>query len=231
VYTSVFASIDELVGEIENHEALIKAAIKEQRNKIAAAKVQLSRVRSSEQSVGKQLAQLKHNEKNWTLRASKAAADDESKALACLQKRQLVRDQIISLEISRLEYARTVQKMSADVARCDEELKGLSQKHELLRARQTSTDALNVINKVGGSNIDELTLSFDRWETRITEGELNVDSYDTVDSLEETYIVEENKEQLRRELAQLLSINDTADVEEGVSEKNKEEGNKESGNE
>jgi phage shock protein A len=32
-FTSLYASIDQMVGEIENHDALIDAAIKEQKKK------------------------------------------------------------------------------------------------------------------------------------------------------------------------------------------------------
>ena len=50
ISTSVMATIDELVGEIENHDALIKAAIDEQKKKIATAKVQLGKIRANEQN-------------------------------------------------------------------------------------------------------------------------------------------------------------------------------------
>lgn len=202
--TSLFARVDEMVGEIENHDALIKAAITEQRKKIAAAKVQLKRLQSSEQKVSEQIAELKAKEQRWSDRAIKEAEDNEQQALACLQRRQLVREKIVKLIATRDNYQQTAAKMTSDIARCDQELAAMSQKHELMRARQSSADALNVINEVNGSSIDELETSFERWETRITQGELNVDSYELTDSLEESYLDQESNEALRTELNELL---------------------------
>ena len=45
---SDFASIDKMVGEIENHDALIKAAINGQQKKLAAARMQLTKLRNAE---------------------------------------------------------------------------------------------------------------------------------------------------------------------------------------
>jgi phage shock protein A len=211
VYTTVFSSIDQMVGEIENHDALIQAAIKEQCRKIATAKIQLSRLRGSENRVQEQLTQLRRNEALWTARATADANADEQKALACLQHRRVVMEQISGLERSRLEYANAAKKMSADIGHCDEQLKALRQKYDLMRARQSSADALTVIDDVGGLTIDELALSFERWETNITIDEVRVDRYVDTDSFEQTYIDEENMGQLRTELADLLIPKDQSE--------------------
>lgn len=212
MYTTVFAQVDQMVGEIENHDALIKAALADQRKKIAAARVQLARLQASEQRVSRQIEELEQKDKNWTRRAADEAEQDEEQALICLQRRQRVREQIGRLSDNRDTYRQAARKMSADIARCDEQLSSLGQKHELLKARQSGADALNVINDVSGSSIDELETSFDRWEVRIAQGEFGADSFEPVDSLEEEYLGHENEEALRAELSKLLKEETNGDA-------------------
>ena len=202
--TGLFAQIDQIVGDIENHDALIKAAIGDQRRKIAGAKVQLNKIQSSVRKADEQIRELQLKEQRWSERALKEASANETQAMACLQRRQLVREQIEKVKSARDSYHQTAEKMKGDIARCDQELKSMTQKHEIMRARQSSADALNVISEVNGTNIDALETSFDRWEIKISQHEINVDSYDSVDVLDQSYINAENEEQLRSELAELL---------------------------
>ena len=204
MYTTVFAQVDQMVGEIENHDALIKAAIAEQRKKVAMAKVQLARLQASEQRVSRQMKDLEDKEKSWTRRAVDEANDDEAQALVCLQRRQRIREQLARLGDNRETYNQAARKMSADIARCEEQLSSLGQKHELMRARQSGADALNIINEVSGSSIDELETSFERWEVKIAQGEIGADSFDPVDTLEDEYLGRENEAALRAELSELL---------------------------
>ncbi len=204
ISTSLYSQIDGIVGEIENHDALIKAAITEQRKKLAAAKVQLSKIQRSEKSTARQLAELKQKEKSWAERAITTSDKNETQALACLQRRQSVRDQITKCNDALLAYQQTASKMSADIARCEQELKAMSQKHELMRARQSSVEAQNIFNEVSDSSIDELETSFNRWELKLAQGEIDVEGFDSTDTLEQEYISQENEQQLRAELADLL---------------------------
>ena len=204
ISTTLFATIDQVVGEIENHDALIKAAIDEQRKKIAAAKVQLGRVKGNEKRLRDQIAQASVNEKKWAQRAVQAANSDEQKALECMQRRQAAQTQIEKLKVMAGEYYCTSEKMAADINRCEEEMKAMIQKHEIMRARQTSADALNVISQTGESRIEALDSSFERWEIKIAQNEMTVGSMADVDILEQEYISEENKQTLRLELDALL---------------------------
>ncbi len=206
VSTTLFSRIDQVVGEIENHDALIKAAIDGQRKRIAAAKVQLGRVRGNEKRLRDQIAQASINEKKWAKRAIEAAKSDEKKALECMQRRQTAQAQIEKLKIMAGEYYCTSEKMAADIYRCEEELKAMIQKHEIMRARQTSAEALNVISQVGESRIEALDSSFERWEIKIAQNEMTVGTLDDLDLLEQEYISEENKQDLRLELDALLEM-------------------------
>ncbi len=203
-FTSLTAKIDQLVGEIENHDALIQAAIKEQKKKIAAAKVQLRRLQDSEHRLREQVAQLKINERQWTDRAAKEANDDEAKALNCLQRRQKIRLQLDKLLVMSREYQQSTAKMKINITQCEEDLASMMQKHQMLRARQCTAEAMQIIDREGNANLDDVEASFDRWEIKIAQGEYLLDRFDEGDELEQEYLGEENELELRAQLADLL---------------------------
>jgi phage shock protein A len=202
--TTLFSQIDHAVGEIENHDALIEAAIAEQRKKLAAAKVQLARIQEQERRVQKQMEQLKADAARWEQRAVQAATDDEARALACLQRRKQATEQAERLAATRHEYQTTATRMAADIGSAEEELSSLSQKHALLRARQTSSEALATPHKAGVANLAEIEKSFDRWEVRIAQNGALLDHMEPVDELEESYRTQEEDEALRDELRTLM---------------------------
>ena len=203
--TTVAAKIDQLVGEIENHDALIQAAIGEQKKKIAAAKVQLRRMQENEHRLASQIAECAANDKRWTERARQVAANDEEKALACLQRRNRNRDQIQKMKLMQAEYQRSVIQMRQNIQRCEEELRGMVQKHQVLRARQCTADAMQIIDRDGAATLPDVETSFECWETKTAPNEYLVDNFDTTDELEREFVDAETQEALRDELAELLA--------------------------
>ncbi len=203
--TTLFSRLDQVVGEIENHDALAEAAIGEQRKKIAAAKLQLARLQGHERRMQEQVDQLTEEAARWQSRALKAAAEDETRALACMQRRKQLTEQVERHKAARDEYAATAARMSADVSRAENELGALSQKHALLRARQSSSEALGATGRNNVPKLDELETTFDRWELRITQEEILNDTLEPIDTLEQQYRSEEEAEALRNELQALLA--------------------------
>ena len=204
-FTGIYAKIDQLVGEIENHDALIQATINEQKNKLASAKVQLKKMQTQESRVKEQLKKLRENEQRWSSRATQEAATDEQRALSCLQRRQTVRRQIAKLEQIQYEYQMSAVKIKNDIQQGDDDLAAMIQKHQILRTRQSTADALRMIGEDRQTNKVDVESSFDRWEIKIAQGEFSSDHYaEEIDELEQEYLTEENELQLRSELAELL---------------------------
>lgn len=204
ISTTLFSRLDHVVGEIENHDALIKVTIAEQKKKLAAAKVQLSKIHTSEKRVKEQLAQNAIAIRKWEQRAIAEAETHEEKALQCLQRKKQIQQQEYQLKEMLVEYKQTAQKIAADIERCEQEVQSMIQKHELMRARQSSVDAMAVISEAGSSHLDDLQNSFDRWEVKISQGEMFSTQLDNVDLLEQEYIAQENDMELKQELALLL---------------------------
>lgn len=203
--TTLFSRIDQVVGEIENHDALIDAAITEQRKKIAAAKVQQAKVQRQQRRLEQQLDQLREEESRWASRAVQTAEKDESRALACMQRRKQLGEQMVRQQAAIDEYASTASRMGADIQRAEQEQHELSQKHALLRARQSSGEALGVSDRIGMSHLDELEASFERWEVRIAQDEIINEVVEPIDELEASYRSQEEEEALRDELQALMA--------------------------
>ena len=208
-FISLQAKVDNLVGDIENHDALIKVAIGEQKQKIAAAKIETKRLESQLFKVEQDLHDAKTNINRWTERAVREAAEDESKALACLKRKQATAKKLSELNRIRSEYQSTLTKMKSNIGRCESEFQGMMQKHQLLRARQSTSEAMQYIDQYHANSSDALATSFDRWETRLAQTDFQVDMHEDIDAVEQTYIDEEQTSALKDELATLLASHPT----------------------
>lgn len=204
-FSGLYARIDQMVGEIENHDALIQAAIREQKQKLSSAKVQLRRLSENEKKTREQLAQATANAKLWAQRAVNEAQSNEQQALLCLQRREKTQQQAQRLETMCLEYQNGIARMRQDIGQCEQDLQTMTQKHQLLKARQTTADAMSMIERGTSLDTQELDTSFDRWETRIAQNEFGTESYSDTDFLEQEYLEAEQAERLRQELASLVN--------------------------
>ena len=208
ISTSFFSGIDYVVGEIENHEALINATIAEQKKRIATAKVQLARLETNERKVAEKIAELKTNENRWKDRALISSERDEKRALQCLQRRKNLHTQINQLTKTQKEYEQGISRMRADIEKCEVNIRSLSQRHELMRARETSVKALSNTAFTSDALFEDIENSFDRWEIKIAQNEvgLNCDTLldNNVDDLEQDFIDQENETELKAELEELI---------------------------
>lgn len=205
--TSIYAQLDEMVGEIENHDALIKAAITEQKKKLAGAKIQLDRIRANESKLQKQINELEIKAKQWSQRAINEAEEDEHQALTCMQRHEDALAQISHLQESKQSYQNTAHKMSADIKACESELKAMMQKHDMMRARQSTVEAKAVIVENNENTLEELANSFDRWELKLAQNEIHLETVDPIDDFEQSYIAEEKRDELKHKLNELLEKN------------------------
>jgi phage shock protein A len=126
----------------------------------------------------------------------------------CLQRRQGIAKQQQKLQLMRDEYRSSRQRMKKDIGHCEEELANMMQKHQVMRARQSTAEAMQIIERSNSASLEDIENSFDRWEVNIAQGEYSVDrAEESFDELEQEYLEEENEQQLRYELAELLKEN------------------------
>jgi phage shock protein A len=202
---TVVSSIDRVVGEIENNDAVIQATLTELRRKVAAAKVRLAHVHRQEANLNRQIQKRHEDEQLWGDRAVEAARTDEAKALECVRRRQQCRRQAQKLEQGQQYYQLTAEKLARGVEEGEERLAEMGQKHTLMRARQSTAEALYAANQAGDDSLHQMEDSFDRWEVKILQEEMAVNSDDMLDPLDREFSNSENEQALRDELTALMA--------------------------
>ena len=205
ISATVVSNIDRVVGEIENNDAVIQATLSELRRKVATAKVRLAQVHRQEANLNRQIQQRREDEQLWGERALEAARTDEAKALECVRRRLLCRRQAEKLEQGQQHYQLTAEKLARGVEEGEERLAEMGQKHTLMRARQSTAEALHAANQAGDDSLQQMEDSFDRWEVKILQEEMMVDSDDMLDPLDREFSNSENEQTLRDELAALIT--------------------------
>ncbi len=135
--TTLFARIDQVVGEIENHDAVIQATLNEMRKKIAEAKVCLSQVHREKERLEQQGEELQENARRWQQRAIECAGADEEKALECVSRSRFCEQKNIRLRQAINQYVQTTEKLGQDVESSEQRLTEMKQKLTLMRARQS----------------------------------------------------------------------------------------------
>ncbi|TQV76796.1 hypothetical protein FLL45_02235 [Aliikangiella marina] len=201
---TLFSRLDNVVSDIENHDAIIEAAIEEQAKKIANAKVQLLHLNRRKSSVLQQLKNANEERERWQQRALNEAKVNESKALECIRRRKNAEQQIEKLKQSESEYVTAAEKLSRDIQHSEEELTDIKQKRQLLKARESSAKVRSEFTPNANANLKQAEKAFDRWEANLMESPLEIEEALLVDDFEQAYQAEEKENELKEELAQLI---------------------------
>ncbi len=205
IFTRISATVERAVSSIENHDAVVEAALKETRAAAAKARVRLSRVYKDGENLRKKLVDLAEKEKLWTERAKTIAATDEAKALQCVGRRNQCKEQLIQTRDMLARHDELEQNIGQSVKRIEERLEELTNQRNMMRSRHSTVDAMRVINKIEDSSSVGIEDTFDRWEMLITESEYSVGSSHHSDSLDASFTQVENEDDLRADLALLLN--------------------------
>ena len=206
-WTHGFASrLDGMVSQIENHDALVTAAVRDAREARARAKVQLKRVTEDGRRMARRREELEQAEQRWRERAVRVASADESRALECLRRMRRAARERADLEEQAAEHTRIHGQLVRDIGRIDERIDQLVQQRNLLRTRQSRAEALAAAQQDDGRRLAEVDDILDRWEIKVSRIETDSDcDLDESDDLEVTLEAEEEREELRAELEELLS--------------------------
>ena len=200
IYATVSARVDRAVSEIENHDAVVESALRDNQQSLARAKVRFNRLQADGRRIRQRLETLRAAEQQWCDRARNNAEGDEQIALQCLKKRRECRQQIATLENALNDHDNAAARLSGDMSRVEERLREINQQRNLMRTRESTAEAMRTFNSIKGYcgvNIDD---TFEKWETRVLEAELASGDLECTDELEERFIKEEEIEDLKLEL-------------------------------
>ena len=201
---SLVSRVDGMVARIENHEALAASAIRDVRQAAARAMVQLRRVQSDGSRLRGELAARREAQESWKDRASRVAGTDREKAMECLRRSKAAAREAVELERRVAEHERIEKQLASDVAVVEERLSRLEDQRNVLATRQSRAEALGSVRDAQAPSGLDMQEVFGRWETRVSERELEGACLPRGDELETGFHDEEEAEELGAELDELL---------------------------
>ena len=204
ISTSITSSVDRAVSKVENHDAIINAALRDTQQAAARSRVRLERVRKDGRSLKTRHANLQQAVGRWNERARRIAADDETKALECLRRRKDCEMQLRKLEESIEKHEELEARISEQVKKIEARIGEIAQQRNMMRSRQSVAEAMRTINNIEGVSYGEIEDTFDRWEINLGETEILMGAMTDRDPLESEFMAEEDTAELRAELEDLL---------------------------
>ena len=205
---SIASQINNVVDEIENHDAVIKASIEDLKQKVAKAKVRKNNMSAQVCKIQKEIKSCESDVKLWQSRAVASASTDEQKALTCVSRAAYCEKEITPLTSSLQEYQNMELKLSQQIGCAEKSMSELIQKHDLMRARQSSSLALKATKALNEDSSSLLNDTFERWEIKLQQSELNnMGEPQNIDLFEQEFVQDEQAEDLKMALKALIKRN------------------------
>jgi len=206
ISATLTSSVDRAVSKVENHDAIVNAALRDTQQAAARSRVRLERVRKDGRALQSRYASLKEAHVRWTNRARKMGASDEAKALDCLRRRKECEVQIGNLKDSIEKHEELESRIAEQVKKIEARINEVSHQRNMMRSRQSVAEAMRAIHNIEGVSYGEVEETFDRWEINLGETEILMGASSSSDPLDTEFLAEEDTEALRAELDELLGI-------------------------
>ncbi len=207
ISATLTSSVDRAVSKVENHDAIVNAALRDTQQAAARSRVRLERVRKDGLALKNRYESLQNAESRWTERARNVAASDEAKALECLRRRRECESQLRNLRGSIEKHDELEARITEQVKKIDARIGEVSHQRNMMRSRQSVAEAMRVIHNIEGVSYGEIEDTFDRWEINLGETEILVGANTLSDPLDSAFLAEEDNEALRAELDALIGSN------------------------
>ncbi len=204
ITATLTGTVDSMVSHVENHDAVVQAALKETRAAIAKARIRLSRVHKDGEALERRLAEATRMEALWAQRAVQSAQEDEAKALECIARRNHCRELITTTQDALARHKATATKMGESVAVMEQRLTTMTQQQHTMRSRQSTAEAQRVMNKLAGQSDGSIDSIFERWDMLVTEQEYLDEGMSDTDLLDAEFSRHESDADLKAELEALL---------------------------
>lgn len=204
ISTSITSTVDKAVSRVENHDAIINAALRDTQQAAARSRVRLERVRKDGQNLRIRREELETGIVRWTERAKATAARDEAKALDCLRRKKECETQLRKLRVSIEKHNELESRIVDQVKKIEARIGEVAQQRNVMRSRQSVAEAMRTINDVEGVSYGEIEDTFDRWEINLGEAEILMGAASPSDPLETAFMAEEEVTELKAELEVLL---------------------------
>jgi phage shock protein A len=217
---SIQAGAEELVGRLENHEAVAQSMIADMERAVARAKVQFTRIQADRQHTGNRIGELRDQEKQWIDRAKRVSSQDEARALECIRRLKQVRDDIERVTNDEHELTESEHKLKQNLESLERTFGDLRRKKNSLSCRQSCVDAIRTANILGDNPTSDIEETFSRWKCDVMTKEILSERHiEASDSLQEDFEKQEENEKLKELLYNIISETEQSDetrVEGGI---------------
>ena len=194
--------VDSIVVQIENQEALVESVILDLSQRVARARVQLTRVRKDGDALRRRVEETERESTLWRDRAR--TEPDQARALECLRRAHRATARHAELTERAAEHERAEQRLRRDVATIEQRLEAVREQRNTMRTRQTRAEALALLRSVQGETGYEVDQVLERWDARVTETEIVAGcAEDAYDPFVEQFEREEASSDLLAELETL----------------------------
>jgi len=161
------ASVDNLVDQVENHDAVIEASIKKARQASADTRVRLSRLQKDGKRLELRIEKLKNDSDKWQERAVSAAKENQDKALQCLQRKKQSKAELDLLEKNLAAHKSTERHVAENLKKVESRVSELSLQRNSFRSRESAARANHIIQRLEGDHGNGIEETFDRWESNL----------------------------------------------------------------
>ncbi len=204
ISATLSSSVDRAVSRVENHDAIVNAALRDTQQAAARSRVRLERVRKDGRALKTRYQSLAEARDRWTERAKSAAVSDEAKALECLRRRKDCENQLRNLREAIGKHEDLEARIEEQVKKIEARIGEVTHQRNMMRSRQSVAEAMRAIHNIEGVSYGEVEETFDRWEISLGETEVMMGAYAATDPLETEFAEAEDTESLRAELELLL---------------------------
>ena len=201
ITATLTSRVSHLVGELENHDAVVASGIGEMRQAYAKAKVRHSRMGTEGVRLRRKLEGLQQDAAAWRERA--VACAEEDRALACLRRGRFAAAQAASLEQALERHLELEKRLLQEIESVRTRIQELEHKRHQMRSREATAEATSCIQRMEEGSSFDMDDTFERWEMRVTEAELTTDALPARDPLEANFVAEEERVSLAAELVEL----------------------------
>ncbi len=199
--TTIAASFDHLIGQVENHEALVSGALREMQEFGGKARIKLVRVERDGQNMKRRLKEVEELDSVWAERALRVHATDQTRALECMRRRKQAQEEAQNLREQIQEHDKLEEQLRKDLNLIQQRIAELTRKKNAFSARECRGKAFQAgsVDELG--LVRELDEMFNRWELRLGDYE-GMDL--SADPLEKQFSAEEEERELKAALQELV---------------------------
>jgi len=207
--TTVHSSVDRTLAGMENHEAVVDAALRESREAVSRARVRLSRLEKDGKQQSNRITELTSEVELWNERARSVAEDNRPKALACIKRRKACEQDLELAKAQALEHGRIEQRVRDSISESTNRVQALQSQRNQMRSREAAAQAGKIVHSLDGRLGNDVEAAIERWEVTVGEAELLTDTLLPVgvdsDDLAAEFVTREENEALEDELDILLT--------------------------